>query len=349
MVSGYALRNGANGTDNLASAGRTTIPAWAVRRYGVSASQSGPTVGTAYPLGRYMEDNAYLGDLGQTQGVGFDLDEYNGRFCVTPEFPNGTYAYFVAIGSSGAPVFPYNIGRAFYGSPTGSTVGAVTETVTTVFKGEAFKQEVASVTGVNSTNGNVTLTWSSTEGGTYKVEATSDLTTWGTLTSTQAAAANATQTSYVESGAALATPQRVYRVTRTDLAAYDSTGLSTGGSGGTTSTAPGGSAARGTTVTVLITLPANPPQPPADNIPTSITLGGTISGTNISRPSVDTAQCTFVIPASATLGAQNVVVTFNPAPTYTLTGAFTVTAAAGAPLKGKKRSSLRSVVTRFAK
>jgi hypothetical protein len=29
--------------------------------------------------------------------VDFDLDEYNGRWCVTPEFPNGTYAYFVAI------------------------------------------------------------------------------------------------------------------------------------------------------------------------------------------------------------------------------------------------------------
>src|SRR5205823_2362208 len=126
MVSGYQLRNGLNGTDNLTSTGRSTIPAWAQRVYAVSVSQTGPSVSTTYPLGRYMEDNAYLGDLIKTgtthyqQSVDFDLDEYNGRYCVTPEYPNGTYAYFVAISSSGAPVFPYNIGRAYYGNPTGS-------------------------------------------------------------------------------------------------------------------------------------------------------------------------------------------------------------------------------------
>ena len=26
-----------------------------------------------------------------------DLDEYNGRFCVTPDYPNGVYAYFATI------------------------------------------------------------------------------------------------------------------------------------------------------------------------------------------------------------------------------------------------------------
>ena len=34
------------------------------------------------------------------------LDEYNGRFCKTPEFPNGTYAYFSTIDSSGV-AYPY--------------------------------------------------------------------------------------------------------------------------------------------------------------------------------------------------------------------------------------------------
>ena len=115
MVSGYVLRDGQNGTQNLTVVGRTNIPQWAVRQYGVSAALSGPTVSTTYPLSRYMEDNDYLGDLGQTQGVQFGLDEYNGRWCVTPEFPGGTYAYFVCISSNGAPVYPYNIGRAFYG------------------------------------------------------------------------------------------------------------------------------------------------------------------------------------------------------------------------------------------
>src|SRR5579863_3232564 len=106
MVSGYVIRNGQYGTDNLTAIGRQTIPAWAVRLYtNVTANQTGPAVSSSYPLGRYMEDNDYLGDHGYVQGVDFDLDQYNGRWCVTPEFPNGTYAYFVSISSNGAPVF----------------------------------------------------------------------------------------------------------------------------------------------------------------------------------------------------------------------------------------------------
>jgi len=57
-----------------------------------------------------------------------DLDEYNGRFCKTPEFPNGVYAYFTtintnAIESSGQfknyrkPEFPYFIGDKYKSSP----------------------------------------------------------------------------------------------------------------------------------------------------------------------------------------------------------------------------------------
>ena len=112
MISGYVLRNGQYGTSNLTANGRTTIPQWAVRAFGVNSNQSGPSVSSSYPLDRYMEDNDYLGDHGYVQGVDFDLEEYNGQWCVTPEFPNGTYAYFVSISSNGTPTFPYNIGRA---------------------------------------------------------------------------------------------------------------------------------------------------------------------------------------------------------------------------------------------
>jgi len=46
-----------------------------------------------------------------------DLDEYNGRFCVTPEFPNGVYAYFATsiIDSENNIVgsFPYFIGDRY--------------------------------------------------------------------------------------------------------------------------------------------------------------------------------------------------------------------------------------------
>jgi len=43
-----------------------------------------------------------------------DLDEHNGRYCKTPEFPNGVYAYFATISSSDySSVFPYFIGDSY--------------------------------------------------------------------------------------------------------------------------------------------------------------------------------------------------------------------------------------------
>ncbi len=47
-----------------------------------------------------------------------DLDVYNGRYGRTPEFPDGTYAYFVGITTvSNEPVFPYFIGDAYRSNP----------------------------------------------------------------------------------------------------------------------------------------------------------------------------------------------------------------------------------------
>jgi hypothetical protein len=183
IISGYVLRNGQNGTDNLTTTGRTSLPAWAVRRYGTMTT-SGPNVSATYPLGRYMEDNAYRGDLGQTLGIEFDLDEFNGRFCVTPEFPGGIYGYFVCIASNGTPVFPYNIGRAFYGSPTGNTVGSLVESVTTNFVGGTNMPMELSAPILNPANNTVTLVWSAVEGGTYVVESKTNLANaWNTQAS----------------------------------------------------------------------------------------------------------------------------------------------------------------------
>jgi hypothetical protein len=41
------------------------------------------------------------------------LDEHNGRFCVTPEFPNGVYAYFCTFNESNVAEFPYVIGNTY--------------------------------------------------------------------------------------------------------------------------------------------------------------------------------------------------------------------------------------------
>ena len=43
------------------------------------------------------------------------LDQYNGRFCKTPEYPEGRYSYFVTIDATddGNPLFPYVMGPSF--------------------------------------------------------------------------------------------------------------------------------------------------------------------------------------------------------------------------------------------
>ena len=310
MVSGYVIRNGSYGTSNLTANGRSTIPQWAVRLFNVASNiTAGPAVSTTYPLGRYMEDNDFLGDHGYAPGTNtYDLDEYNGRWCVTPEFPNGTYAYFVAIAADGTPVFPYNIGRGFYGSAPGASAASVTESVVTNFFGGP--NATPSLNAPTVKNGAVTLTWSATEGGTYMVQSTTNFTTWTTNSTTVSAVLNAA--SYTNNPT---DNYRFYRVARTALAAYDG-----GGGSGTTTVAPGGSATRGTTVTVTITLPSNPPWPPANAPITSVTLAGSITGTSISDSTQGTVVATFTIPANASTGTQSVVVVFTSGPTYTVTG-----------------------------
>ena len=141
MISGFVLRNGQNGADNLAQTGRTILPAWDAREQNRPATlqsfETGPNVNANFPLGHFMEDYAYLGDCGETLGKDFDLDEFNGRWCVTPEFPQGTYAYFTTIDARGWPVYPYNMGRRYHGHPNGQLVRGVFEPVTTNFLARA--------------------------------------------------------------------------------------------------------------------------------------------------------------------------------------------------------------------
>ncbi len=218
MISGYVKRDGTNGTTDLASTGRTTIPAWAARAQNRSAALTttvyGPSVNTTYSLGHYIEDFDYLGDLGKTQGTDFDLDQYNGRFCVTPEFPNGTYAYFMSIESDGTPRFPYNIGRWYYGNPTGSSVTSIAESVTEYVRGG--QAAAINVTAALS-GGTVLISWSSVEGGTYSLATSTDGVTFTTL------ATGLTSTGLTTTYSTT-TAVSFYRVTLTALAAYDTAG-----------------------------------------------------------------------------------------------------------------------------
>ena len=46
------------------------------------------------------------------------LDKHNGRYCVTPEFPKGVYAYFCTLNENNVPEFPYVIGNEYQYTPT---------------------------------------------------------------------------------------------------------------------------------------------------------------------------------------------------------------------------------------
>jgi len=73
-------------------------------REGTEASNT-----TQYPLGIFIEDYSFT--------ASGDLDQHNGRFCVTPDYPNGTYAYFLTLNSELMPVYPYIIGNTYFGQP----------------------------------------------------------------------------------------------------------------------------------------------------------------------------------------------------------------------------------------
>ena len=85
----------------------------------LSKSQRPPV--TVFPRGYFVEDYTYKKIVDESV-----LDKNNGRFCVTPEFPNGTYAYFATIDDSLAqgqgsvfsgyklPTFPYLVGDSFH-------------------------------------------------------------------------------------------------------------------------------------------------------------------------------------------------------------------------------------------
>ena len=113
---GYANHDGTGGIKRMQSSfhlrnitKRTTLP------NGLPAASAGPDVSTRFPLGYYVEDFEYLAGSG-------DLDEHNGRFCITPEYPNGIYAYFVTLDSNLKAAYPYVLGISYYGLvPAGNT------------------------------------------------------------------------------------------------------------------------------------------------------------------------------------------------------------------------------------
>ena len=89
--------------------------------YSLSLKPNRPPT-SAFPEEFFVEDFEWRESTDESV-----LDENNGRFCVTPDFPNGTYAYFATFDRSSStdgafknfkkPSFPYLIGKNFQSSP----------------------------------------------------------------------------------------------------------------------------------------------------------------------------------------------------------------------------------------
>ena len=81
---------------------------------------------TSWPLGTFREDYEYVNHSSQSDY----LDEHNGRFCVTPEYPNGIYCYFTTVDSNWNSAYPYAVGPTFYGVYQDRKVNLVDENTT---------------------------------------------------------------------------------------------------------------------------------------------------------------------------------------------------------------------------
>ena len=124
---GFANTNGSGGIQRMRTGFRTrnitqrrTLPDGT----NLPQNQWGPAVSSRYPLGYYAEDYEYVRSIG-------DLDEYNGRFTVTPEYPRGTYAYFTTVDANRDPVYPYVVGPNYYGVPASNRGVRIPSGVTT--------------------------------------------------------------------------------------------------------------------------------------------------------------------------------------------------------------------------
>ncbi len=292
MRSGFQIR-----TDIAADGSpRTSWPAWATRIYaGHLSFANGPNVGNRFPLGRYIEDNDYLGDLGHTLGEDFDLDEYNVRYCVTPEFPEGVWAYFVCIDEAGRPVFPYLVGRSFYGDPVGSNVSGIPHrdesgaTVTIHFEGgPEASLELQSMNVENPAEDEITLVWSGAEGVTYEVQTSLDLGknhAWQAVGPQVVAEDDEIQYSYSSGGTR---PRRqFFRVNAVNLAPFDDSGFAY------EKIVP--PEIGGNTSSITISMSGGPADLSA--LPTSLTFAGQaidVANARVSRPSQN--EITFVFP-----------------------------------------------------
>ena len=104
----------------------------------ITVTGPGGTAQETLFLGYFREDYEHVTHAGQEDY----LDEHNGRFAITPEYPNGTYAYYATVNENWNSTYPYMIGPTFYGNASNRKVNSVNETTVTYLAGSIGQEEL---------------------------------------------------------------------------------------------------------------------------------------------------------------------------------------------------------------
>jgi hypothetical protein len=101
-VDGFPIyaRYGVTNTGDPSSGTKVMVSSYQLK----SAPSSGRPSTATFPMGTFTQDYSYVAGSG-------DLDQCNGRYGATPEFPKGIYQYFITDS------FPY-IQRCVFGTPS---------------------------------------------------------------------------------------------------------------------------------------------------------------------------------------------------------------------------------------
>lgn len=92
---------------------------------GATTRINGPDINNTYFEGYFREDYNYV-----SHTEDFYLDEHNGRFAITPEYPEGIYAYYATVDENHNSAYPYAVGPTFYGNVVAIKVNTINEDTT---------------------------------------------------------------------------------------------------------------------------------------------------------------------------------------------------------------------------
>ncbi|MFZ1705847.1 MAG: YHYH protein [Saprospiraceae bacterium] len=120
---GYANVNGTGGIVRMKSSYALTTNTTRQNGPNMNAVKGNQTFFNGY----FREDYIYNPTSSDTPDY---LDAHNGRFCITPEYPNGTYCYFATVDANWNSAYPYVVGPTFYGVYANRKVTSVNEATT---------------------------------------------------------------------------------------------------------------------------------------------------------------------------------------------------------------------------